>query len=162
MALLLNRQHEMAITACREALERQPNDADAHAYTGFILGLSGQYTQAMHHGNQALLLDPQFIHGSYLNMRACTELVGGRYTDAIATFQENIQRGGPAGPPALAWLSAAYAGAGDFENAASTAELLHTRFPAFGTTAWNYPGLIHDPAARDQVVELMSAGGVAR
>ena len=75
MALMNRRQYADAIIAAREAITRQPNDADAHVYLGLILGLDGQYTAAIDAINQAIRLNQLFFNGPYLNVRGQTQLL---------------------------------------------------------------------------------------
>lgn len=157
----LNR-HEFpeAIAAGRTAITRRPNDADAHAFLGLILGLDGQYAPAIDLLNRAIRLNPLFVNGPYLNMRGQTQLLAENYQAAIDSYRENVDRGGPVGPPALCWGAAAYAGLGLTREAAQLTTDLRTNFPRFTMTNWNYLTLFRDATVRDRVVELMRKSGV--
>ena len=160
MALMNRRQYADAIIAAREAITRQPNDADAHVYLGLILGLDGQYTAAIDAINQAIRLNPLFFNGPYLNVRGQTQLLAEDYRAAIGTFVENIERNGPVGPPALCWGAAAYAQVGDKQEAERLTARLKKRFPNFTMTNWNYLTLIRDDVVRDKIIGLMQSAGV--
>ena len=159
------RQYADAIIAAREAITRQPNDADAHVYLGLILGLDGQYTAAIDAINQAIRLNPLFFNGPYLNVRGQTQLLAEDYRAAIGTFVENIERNGPVGPPAICWgggggAAAAYAQVGDKQEAERLTARLKKRFPNFTMTNWNYLTLIRDDVVRDKIIGLMQSAGV--
>ena len=161
MALMNRRQYADAIIAAREAITRQPNDADAHVYLGLILGLDGQYTAAIDAINQAIRLNPLFFNGPYLNVRGQTQLLAEDYRAAIGTFVENIERNGPVGPPAICWGgAAAYAQVGDKQEAERLTARLKKRFPNFTMTNWNYLTLIRDDVVRDKIIGLMQSAGV--
>ncbi len=160
MALLHRKRYEEATAAAREAVERQPNDADAHCYLGLILGLGGQYAEGVTSLNQALRINPQFVYGPYLNLRALAQFLAGDYGAAIESFRENVNRGGPVGPPALCWTAAACTALDRRDEAGELTDRLRAEFPQFGTANWNLPPLIRDAVVRDQFLDFLLAAGV--
>ena len=159
-ALLFRRQYGDAIAAAREAITRQPNDADAHAYHGFFLGLDGQDSLGVEALNKAIRLNPRFFNGPYLNMLAANQMLAGNYGASIECYLENESRRGPFGPPAFCWAVAAFVGLARQQEAADLTALLRQRFPKFIMTGWNYFSLIRDDAVRDRVKDLMRTAGV--
>jgi adenylate cyclase len=161
MALVHRHQHADAIVVAREAITRQPNDADAHVYLGWLLGMDDQCAAGVDAINQAIRLNPLFFNGPFLNVRGQTQLFAGDYGAAVDTFNENVARNGPIGPPALCWGAAAFEGAGHKEEARRLTVRLSADFPGFIMTGWNYFSVIRDDDVRDRVINLMRAAGVA-
>jgi adenylate cyclase len=160
LALLLQGKHDEAIAAVDEAVARQPNDADAHAYRGLMLGLSGNPQLGLEPLEHAIRLNPQFFNGPYLNMRGVVMAMARDYEGAVQSFEENIARHGPVGPPVLVWCSTAYHMLGRPEDAGHKLQLLESRFPAFRLESWNFLKLVRSPEDRSRFLDLMRAAGV--
>ena len=160
---LLNRgEHEQAMAAGRTAIECQPNDADAHAWLAFILGLAGDSLEGITTIDQAIRLNPLFVNGPYLNMRTMIQVIGARYQDAIESHEQNIRRGGPIGPPVLAFAAAALGAIGRTEDARSKTAQLMERVPDFRLSGWNLLALFRHADERKRVEDHMVASGVPR
>ena len=159
-ALMHQRQFEQAISAAREAVQRQPNDADAHAYLGMFLGLVGKSEDGVKALEQAISLNPQFIGGPYLNQLGQTYLLAGDYEKAVEVLEANVGRGGPVGPPAICWGSAALMGCGREDDARKLAARVAANYPEFVLDNWNLPKLVRDDEVRAKFAELMRAAGV--
>jgi adenylate cyclase len=160
LASLLQGRHEEAIAAVDEAVARQPNDADAHAYRGIILALSGRPELGVEPVERAIRLNPQFINGPYLNMRCIIMAMAQDYEGAVRSFEENIARQGPVGPPVLTWAVTAYWALGKREDAERVAAQLATGFPAFRLKKWNFFKLLRSPKDRQRIHDLMRAAGL--
>jgi hypothetical protein len=93
-------------------------------------------------------------------MRANVSLLAQDYDGTIRSYEENVGRGGPVGPPALAWAAAAYWTLGRREDAERTAVQLTTRFPAFRLGTWNFFKLLKLPEDRQRLHDLMRAAGI--
>jgi len=124
------------------------------------MGFDGNYLEAIDEINHAIKLNPQFINGPYLNMRGQIEMLAGDYENGIETFVENTGRGGPAGPPALCWGAACYAGANRKSEAEELVGRLLAMMPSFSLKNWNYLDLIGDAGVREKVIGLMREAGV--
>jgi adenylate cyclase len=159
-ALMHQKQFEQAISAAGEAVVRQPSDADAHAYLEMFLGLVGKSEDGVKALEQAISLNPQFIGGPYLNQLGQTYLLSGDYEKGVEALEENVRCGGPVGPPAICWGSAALMGAGREEEAREFAARIGSNYPEFVLDDWNMPNLIADVATRAQFVDLMRAAGI--
>jgi TolB-like protein/class 3 adenylate cyclase len=157
LAQLLQGRHAEAIAAIDEAVARQPNDADAHAYRGLILALSGRPEFGVEPVERAIRLNPQFINGPYLNLRGIIMAVAQDYEGAARSFEDNVSRHGPVGPPALCWAAAAYRALGKGDDARRIVAQLATRFPAFRLKSWNFLELFQSPEDRRRMHDLMSA-----
>lgn len=160
LARLLQGRHEEAITAIDEAVARQPNDADAHAYRGLVVALAGHPKLGLESVERAIRLNPQFNNGPYFNLRSCMKLLMEDFDGAAQSFEENSARRGPVGPPALAWAAAAYWALGKRDDAERQTELLATRFPAFRLENWNFLKLIRSPEDRRRIRDQMRAAGL--
>ncbi|MCT8970266.1 adenylate/guanylate cyclase domain-containing protein [Microbaculum marinisediminis] len=159
-ALLLQGRHDEAMIAIDKAHALQPNDADTHAYRAFFLALSGHPELGVDPIDQALRLNPQFVNGPYLNLRCVIKAIGQDYEGAVASFEQNIARHGPVGPPVLCWAATAYWALGRREEAARVAARLAERFPAFRLEHWNFFELIRSPDDRRRMHDLMRAAGL--
>jgi len=157
---LANGWYEDAVSAGREAIARQPSDADSHADLGLILGFSGKYTAGVEAIDQALRLNPRYFDGHYLNVRGIVQTMAGNYEAGLASFQENIDRGGPVATPVLAFSAAAHEGLEQSDEAAMIAKRLRAEFPRFTITNWNFLKIISDDAVRERLVKLMRTAGV--
>ena len=159
-ALMLQGRHEDAIAAVDEAVARQPNDADAHAYRGLMLAMSGHPGLGVEPLDMAIRLNPQFINGPYLNMRGIIKALAQDYDGAVQSLEENAARHGPIGPPALSWLATAYCALGRQDETKRVLDQLEARFPAFRLKNWNFVKLIASPEDRRRVHDLMRDAGV--
>ena len=160
LALQLQGKHEEALAAADEAVARQPNDADGHAYRGFILALAGRPKLGLEPVERAIRLNPRFINSPYLNLRTCIMLLAQDYDGAARSYEENIGRHGPVGPPVLSWAAAAYWALGREDDAGRAAARLATRFPAFRLENWNFFKLLRFPDDRQRIHDLMRAAGL--
>ncbi|MBE9556530.1 MAG: tetratricopeptide repeat protein [Proteobacteria bacterium] len=158
--LMLQGQHEDAIAAVDEAVARQPNDADAHAYRGLLLAMSGRPELGVEPLDLAIRLNPQFVNGPYLNMRGIIKALAQDYDGAVQSLEENAARHGPVGPPALVWLATAHWALGRQDEAGRELARLAARFPAFRLENWNFFNLIQSPEDRRRIHDLMVDAGV--
>ena len=159
-SFLANNQHDEAVAAGREAIARQPSDADSHAELGLILGFSGEYAAGVEAVDQALLLNPRYFSGFYLNVRGIIQAMGGDYEATLASFKQNVERGGPVASPVLAYSAASHEGLGQSDLAAKITKRLRAEFPKFTINNWNFLRIIHDEAVRERIIKLMQAAGV--
>ena len=160
LALLLQMRHDEAIGAIDEAVARQPNDADAHAYRGLMLALSGRPDDGIEPVELALRLNPQFVNGPYLNLLGVIKALGQDYEGALHAFGENIARHGPVGPPVLAWAAAASWALDRKEDAEKLLAQLTAQFPAFRLTNWNFFKMVRAAEDRQRMHDLMRAAAV--
>jgi Tfp pilus assembly protein PilF len=160
MALQLRGKHEEAIAAADEAVARQPNDSDAHAYRGIILAIAGRPKLGLEPVERAIRLNPRFINSPNLNLRCGIMLLAQDYDGAVRSYEKNVARRGPLGPPVLSWAAAAYWALGRRDDAELTATQLTTRFPAFRLENWNFLKLLQSSEDRRRIHDLMCAAGL--
>ena len=159
-SLLLQGNLEDGIEAAREAIRRQPGDADAHAFLGMFLGMSGELAEGAVCIERAIQLNPQFVNGPYLNLLGHVNAYGGDYEAARDALELNLARKGPNGPPAQVSLAVAYQGLGQTEKAREIVAELMKDTPNFRLADWNLLTVVKPPAAREKVVQLLVAAGV--
>ncbi len=160
LALQLQGRHEEAVVAADEAVVRQPNDADAHCYRGFTLGLAGQPEKGSEPIERAIRLNPQFVNSPYLNLLGGVLFLARDYAGAVQAIEDNIGRQGPAGPPVLSWLATSYHALGKPDDAARVVALLESRYPAFRLKNWNFFKLLSSPDESNRIHDLMRAAGL--
>ena len=160
LASLVQRRHDDALAATRRGIELLPNDADAYTFHALISSLGGDTLVALEAIATAIRLNPQFINGPYLNVRAQAHFLNGDYAAAIASYEANVARGGPVGPPALCWAAASYHAVGDTAGLARTLDHLAKRFGAFRLQGWNFLTLFRETSEGVRIHGLMQAAGV--
>ncbi len=160
IALMALARHGDAIEAIERAVERQPGDADAHAYRAILLGLAGRPEEGLGSIDHAIRLNPQFIQGPYLNLRCMILTMAGEHERALAAFRENLARGGPVGPPVLAYAAAANEALGHHDDAAGLASNLVAGFPSFRLSEWNFLQLLEPAERRQRITAMMAAAGL--
>ena len=160
LALSLHGRRKEAVAAFDQAVARQPNDADSHAFRGLILAFAGRLELGIEPVEQAIRLSPQFINSPYLNLRSIIMALARDYDGAARSYEQNIARHGPVGPPVMAFAAATYRALGKRDDAAHAAADLAARFPAFRLANWNFPHLLKSPDDRRRIHDLMRAAGV--
>ncbi len=160
MALWPQGRFDEAHDELMRALELLPNDADAHAFCGMMAGVTGDRIKGMEALDAAMRLNPQFINGPYLNLMALLKFLDGDFAGTIEAHEANVARGGPTGPPALAWSAAAHHALGNDQAAAAAIARLRQRFPGFSLKQWNFFGLFPKAEDADRVRRLMAEAGV--
>ena len=160
VAILQKDGHDAALAALREAVAQQPNDADAHAFLGMVLGLAGMSAEGIASIEYAIRLNPQFVNGPYLNLLGFTQLLAGRYDAAVDSFERNLARRGPYGPPAQCWRAAALWALGRHDEARAVADELKRGAPAYRFSNWNLLSVIRQPDVRERVCASMRDAGV--
>ena len=159
-AHLLHGRHNEAIAAADTAVDRQPNEADAHAYRGLALALAGRPDEGAEAILHAIRLNPGFSNGPYLNILGLARFLAGDHAGSIAAFEENMAKAGPVGPPALAWAAGAVEGLGDHERAKGFAARAIDMLPTFRLTGWNLFELLRDTDQGNRTRRLMHAAGI--
>ena len=159
-ALLHKRQFDEAITAAREAVHRQPNDADAFGFLGIILAFAGEFAEATAAIDQAILLNPQFVYGPYVNMRGMTLALAADYEGAAESWVLNAERNGPVGPPALCYGAAGHFATGRLDEAKKIAARM-AEFPEFFLDQWNFLDLVRDEKMRARLYDVLRAAGIS-
>jgi tetratricopeptide (TPR) repeat protein len=124
------------------------------------LGLAGAADDGIASIEYALRLNPQFVNGPYLNLLGFTQLLADRYDAALSSFERNLARRGPYGPPAQCWRAAALWALGRHDEARAVAGELKRSEPAFRFSGWNLLAVIRHPEVRERVCALMRDAGI--
>jgi len=123
-AIALQGNLEEAIIHFRRALEIRPDFAEAHCHLGIALARQGRVEESVTNYKKALEIDPDYVEA--LNnlawLRATWPDASYRDgTEAVELAQRVVTITGGQQPELLDTLAAAYAEAGRFENAVTTA-----------------------------------------
>jgi TolB-like protein/Flp pilus assembly protein TadD len=104
-----------SIAAMERAIELDPDYADAHAWLAILYVANGRADDGLRSVETAMQLNPRYPFW-YLFMRGITRYVVEDYDSAIADFEAAAERS-PTAPFVRWWLAAAYAQAGQIEDA---------------------------------------------
>ncbi len=155
LALTATGQHDEAVANTRRALELQPGNADVQLFATLTHLMAGDIDLAHETITTALRLDPQYVRGPYLNVLGFVHFCAGRNEEAIDVFKRNVERGGPIGPPALAFHTAAYSAAGRMEEAQASARELLNFFPAFSLQHFRMPQIFRHADDTERVMAAL-------
>lgn len=137
LALALNRLSTLpeALEHFERAVKIDPSDASAHAQIGNALIRSGRPVEGLEHVRYAMRLSPRDpVMLVWLEFAGNGELELKNYPEAIAMFQRSIALN-PGYPRAWAGLAAAYALAGEPDQARHFSEKLRTFAPNLSNEA---------------------------
>jgi len=123
-----NNQHDKAVALLQDALKITPKDHFIHLYLGRLLARQNRWNQASGHLKQMLKIKPDDPTGLSFVVKLVWHLVGNEKTlppspqliIALAKAAESATK--EKSPEVLDALAAAYAKAGQFKQAVSTAE----------------------------------------
>lgn len=160
VALTASGQHEEAVSGTQHAVELQPGDADVQLFSALSRLFAGHAEVAYDRISTAIRLDPQYIRGPYLNVLGIVCFCAERYQESIDVFKRNVDRGGPIGPPALAFRTAAFYAAGQFEAAKESAQELLNFFPAFSLDNFRMPYMFKESADTERVITALRCVGL--
>ena len=152
--------HDKAIAFARRGVELQPGNADSHLFLAFTTLFACDVETAYEAINTALRLDPKYVRGPYLNVLGFVCFVAGRYAESIDVFQRNIDRGGPIGPPALAFRTAALATEGRTEEARTSASELLGFFPGFTLGGFHMVHVFRDAEVMQRALSALRDAGL--
>jgi adenylate cyclase len=97
---LFQMQHERAIAEGRKAIALRPNDACNLALLAQTLSYAGRFEEAIDLTKRAMRLNPYYPEW-YLGILAQSYRIAERYEDAIATYEEFLERSREAGGSTL-------------------------------------------------------------
>ena len=155
-----NGQHEEARRHAQRAVELQPGDADVQVFSALTNLYAGHVDTAYEAVCTALRLDPQYVNGPYLNILGIVCFCAGRYQESIDTFRQNIERGGPIGPPALAFRTASYSAAGQEAEARASAQELLGFFPNFTISGFQMPKIFDSREVGQRLADALHSAGL--
>lgn len=153
-------EHDEAVPYARKAVEMQPGDADAHTFLAMCLLFAGQADDAHDAVTAALRLDPQYVHGPYLNLLGIVCFSRGRYEEAIDAYRRNSEQGGPIGAPQLTYHAASLVAAGHVEEAKVLASKLLEVLPGFSLAQYRLFYMFKNPDDTERVVGALRKAGL--
>ncbi len=103
---VLQQQYDQAIMEGERALALDPNNADNYSNQAMLLNFAGKPEEALRAVEQAIRLNPH-SPPTYLLQLGWSNVLAGRYAEAIATLQESINRN-PNFLPAHTMLALSY------------------------------------------------------
>ena len=122
-----------AIESFERAVELNPSAAGSHAHLGHALARTGRLTEGLNHLHYAIRLSPRDPNMAYwLEFVGSAKLELGEHREAIETFHRAIDLN-PGYPRSWAGLGAAYALAGQLEDAHRTIEKLKSMQPSMSS-----------------------------
>ena len=160
LSFIAQQEFEKATEQGRQAIELQPGDADVQVFWAITCLNAGLVDEAYNAVNSALRLDPQYVNGPYLNILGMVCFCAGRYDESINTFRRNMERGGPIGPPALAFLTAAYTISGQTSAASDATDKLLSFFPNFTITGFRMPEFLQDRQVGERLLKALREAGL--
>ena len=153
-------EHDKAVACARRGVELHPGNADSHLFLAFTTLFGCDVETAYEAINTALRLDPKYVRGPYLNVLGFVCFVAGHYAESIEVFQRNIDRGGPIGPPALAFRTAALATEGRMEEARASARELLGFFPGFTLGGFHMVHVFRDADVMQRALSALRDAGL--
>jgi Flp pilus assembly protein TadD len=122
-ALSVSGQLDEAVREYRTALALRPEYPSAHNNLGSVLASRGDVSEAIRHFREATRLDPANVQGQRnLSWYLATSGGASSAREAVTAGQRAARLTGDSDPQVLDTLAVAYAAAGQFELAVSTAE----------------------------------------
>jgi adenylate cyclase len=153
-------QHQQGVEYTHRATDLQPGNADVQVFSAISCMFAGLIDAAYEAVTTALRLDPQYVRGPYLNILGIVCFCGGRYRESIDTFRKNVDQGGPIGPPALAFRTAAYSADDQMTQARASAQELLNFFPSFTVSQFKMARLFANRDDTERLIKALRASGL--
>ena len=159
---LFQMQHEQAIAKGRKAIALRPNDACNLALLAQTLSYTGRSEEAIELMKRAMRLNPYYPEW-YLGILAQSYRVAGRYEEAIATYNEFLERSRETGGNTLLahlGLASTYVRVGREDEAqAHAAEVLKID-PDFSLEWVHKATFFKDPALLEEELDALHKAGL--
>lgn len=122
-------EYVKALVEAEKAIEYDPNYANAHVLLATLLYYAGRPSEGLERIQKAMRLNPHHPYNYTFHLGQAFYILG-RYEEAIDTFNKGIASN-PASERLHLWLAAAYAQAGDIDEAQWEADQVLTLNPEF-------------------------------
>ncbi|MGD8852811.1 MAG: tetratricopeptide repeat protein [Gammaproteobacteria bacterium] len=148
-----------ALVEAEKAIEHDPSYANAHLLLATLLVHAGRPEEGLERIRRAMLLNPHHPYNYTLHLGQALYILG-RYDEAVAAFEEGLASN-PASERLHVWAAAAYAQAGDMENAQWEADQITTMDPDFslGRIEGTFP--FKDPGDRERILQGLRKAGLS-
>ena len=124
-----SKNHDMALTYYRRAVDANPNEAENRALLGAALGVAGDYSGALEQFEAAMNLSPRDIHvATWYNYLGVAAFVAGRDGEAAEWAMKTVQAN-PAFPAGYRTLAASLGNLEQLPEAIAAREKLQALLP---------------------------------
>ncbi|MCG8543932.1 MAG: tetratricopeptide repeat protein [Alphaproteobacteria bacterium] len=153
----VQRDYDKAIDAGEQAVALGPSHADAHALLADTMRYVGRWEEAVRLTGKAMRLNPRYP-GWYLFIRGNAQYFLRRYDDAIATFQQALERGHS---PLLAHsnLAAVYAERNRLDQARTHAAEVFKLVPDASLETTRQWARFKNPTDTERLVDALRSAG---
>ncbi|MEM7444168.1 MAG: adenylate/guanylate cyclase domain-containing protein [Pseudomonadota bacterium] len=151
-----NKQHELAVSTARRAVDLTPGSADVAVVAAIILNFSGFPAEAKIQIGKAMRLSPIYPPWYLGDMGFSCRLLE-QYDEAIALYREYARRSPGFG---LVDLTIIYATLGRMEDARAEAKRLQDARPGFSILAWTHSQLYADSTRLEADIAALRAAGL--
>lgn len=153
----VQRDYDKAIDAGEQAVALGPSHADAHALLADTMRYVGRWEEAVRLTGKAMRLNPRYP-GWYLFIRGNAQYFLRRYDDAIATFQQALERGHS---PLLAHsnLAAVYAEQNRLDQARTHAAEVFKMVPDASLETTRQWARFKNPTDTERLVDALRSAG---
>jgi len=155
---LFSRRHLDALTAARRALQVDPNYADAHALSAWILNYAGRSGEAELSMDKAMRLNPK-ASASYFEVLGEIRFAQRRYADAVAVF-DRVLAINPNYMRARMWNAASLVQTGEIDRAEWQVTELLALDPGLSLQQLGFAFPFKDPRELDRVVDGLRTAGL--
>lgn len=155
---LFERRYRDAVAELDRAIMLRPSYADAHATLAWVLHFAGRPEQGKQHLETASLLNPHVI-ASYLLVDGGMAFTLGHMEHAVATLRQALEIS-PTHPRVHIWLAAAYARAGQRDEASWIVEQLLVMHPTISIPRIEDAFPFKDPASLERLVTSLRDAGL--
>ena len=126
---------DAAVSAVQQAVELQPNDADALLFLGIYKAYAGHEGSGIEDIQASMLLDPKPNNRQYFFLGNAF-LVNGQFEEAVKAFEKWDELS--PGSIGLVGLAASYALAGKDDQATATVKRYLDKKPDFNASSWKF------------------------
>jgi TolB-like protein len=155
---VIKKEHDSAIAAAMRSVSLNPNSAEAYAFLGYTLYLSGRYEEGIEYVKKALRLNP-VPHSIYLQFLGHIYRTTGQYEEAVQAYQQSIKCQ-PDHIFSYIGLAATYSLMGDQVKAHQTGEEVLRINPSFSLEKFAKIIPLKDKSVKERYVQALRDAGL--
>lgn len=156
---MYRRNYNAALNELARAVELKPSYADAYALTAWVLHFAGRPQKGLAAMRQAIDLNPR-APGAYQMVEGALNYELGKHAEAVRLLELAVQNN-PNYQLARVFLAAAYAAAGNVEEAAWQIDEILTLNPSFTLAAVEHAAPIRDPEYKERFLRDLQRAGLS-